>query len=181
MNFPSFTLSQLLALMVFVASMLTLRSVLVSDQIVWRRGTLKYAMPSIPDDFQDNGRPPPKFALPHIRVSCENGRQLYLQGHLAGWESCRENFYHSKKRSFTSTFEGLDPNEWSPFHYYRAVGHGYEECERQIQPLLNEYSNAKVRSKLGYPSKRLAIPLLIVAHFSLLAVLALCPRKRNAK
>ena len=152
MNLPSFTLSQLLAFMVFVASTTSLLSTLCSDGIAWSSELLKYTESSIPVDFQDD-------------------RQHYLRGHLKGWESCRENFYISGKLALLSR----------EHHHSQAVADGYRECEYQIRQLLNQYSNAQVRSKIESPKRSFAVPLLVIAHLSLFAVLVLGPPLERAE
>ena len=128
MKLPNFTLPQLLALMVFFATLSYLWSILCFDQIIWKQGTLKYSAPSIPVDFQDNGRPPPRISLPNTSIECEDGQQLYRRGHLKGWKTCREHFFQSEKRALPEKSDDLEPNTWGRDHYYRAESDGYRDC-----------------------------------------------------
>ena len=180
MNCLRFNLSQLLALMVFVGSNIAFFAVYDSDKIIWRNGPLKYSTPAIPDDFADNGRPPPEISLYWGGPArFEDGRELYLDCHWSGWKSCRENFYNSYDWAIPWKNDELETKNWSTAHYYRAAGDGYQECGRQLEQLLNQHTTSELRSKLGYSKHWHSIPFIIIVFISLFAVVALRSSTKN--
>ncbi|MEM9410752.1 MAG: hypothetical protein AAGA30_06535 [Planctomycetota bacterium] len=183
MKFPRFTLSQLLAWTLVVAATIALARYSESHETIWKLEPLGYVSPRVPDCFSDNDRSAPMFIwgtlCPAIRY--DDGYHLYHSCHRRGWEHCRRSFYESREwsRSDLKAPETLSNDSWTVDHCSVAFVDGYLECRDQIEKLLTRYSQAQLRSKVGYSKGWHTIPLGVVAFIGLFSVALLQPSAKN--
>ena len=179
MKFPRFTLSQLLAWTLVAAATIALTRYSNSHETIWKPEPLGYKSPTVPVDFSGNDRSAPMFIggtmCPAIRY--DDGHHLYHSCHRRGWELCRRSFYESREwsRPDLKVPDTLSNDSWTDDHCYVACVDGYVECRDQIEELLTQYSQDRLRGKIGYSKRWRTIPLGVVAFIGLFSVALLRP------
>ena len=166
MNPQKFSLSQLLALTLVIASSLALPGAWRSQEICWTPVPLHYEIPDV-TGYRIDGQ------------STKDADRICRYSHREGWELCRRLYYHSDTwdESHTNLPFWSAKNAWTTLYHRPALKDGYRICQQQIEQLLHEHSQKELRQKIGFPKKWLSVPIAIMGWIGLLLVFALRPRK----
>ena len=184
MKLPRFRLSQLLVLPVVVASTMAMVAYWNSPETIWRSKPLEFKSPVVPSAFSEKGRQSPEINAGKFTptIKYESGSQLYHSCYRRGWQSCRKRFYdRSDLRELTNydwdivQSQSLTDEKWTAEHCNVAFTNGYLMCKHQIEHLLDQYPEDRLRMKLGYTRRWHAIPFGVTACVGLVALAVLRP------
>ncbi len=158
------TISQCLALILVIASLITFFVNTSSEPVVWDLENLPFQIPDLPEQFEDNGRPRPCVILGTYSPATEfdNGTHLFQSQYRFGWELCRATYYDREEFLdwVAEPIESLNPGAWTREHLSYALCRGYQQCKQQIIELEKQKNVDSVRDLIGYPSYyRLIAPL----------------------
>jgi hypothetical protein len=137
------------------------------ERIIWTKQPLDYLPPAVPDYFKQ--KPGGSIVvvqkwLPTLRY--KDGTELYLENHRRGWESCRYCFFERKGQDYLDLVVAESEfdlkQDWQIEHCRRARADGWIACKTQIDWLREAYSDEKLRRKIGFNSRWLAVPPFII-------------------
>ena len=148
------TIAQMLAIFLIVSAAISFCMGLTNNAIVWNQTVLPYAHPKLPNEYLDHGRNPPKYAMGFGPLwQYNDGEHLFRSHHRQGWEWCRNKFYESTTQiesPYPIVDGSLSETEWTLDHIEFASAQGFDQCNLQIQELVDAHGFATARNRIGY-------------------------------
>lgn len=136
----------------------------------WNTSILKYSIPSVPSEFNGSiaySYTHKNFDSVHGEVITENidedGREVYLQNHLKGWQICLERFnieddwwdrLGDPQHVLSDLYE-------EPEMHVIALNDGYRSCMNELKVLSAEFGESKLRKslKINFRTRSIAMDL----------------------
>ena len=137
----------------FVATVMVWTQPPQYEKPTWNDLFLPYKSPTIPAEFHDAGRSPPKLHFGLCEYEFDDGAHLYRDAHFGGWEfgilifveNVDDWHLHLGPRSDS---RDLSDSQWNHQHHDSAELDGKYHAFEQIHSLLEAYPEQELRSNL---------------------------------